>query len=165
MSENPTRERQSITAEEVDDKMLDRMFGQPVNMSVDIPIGLPGLNEQIRAASVIYAKKGSQRRTEYTEMKHFFTERVAAELRAQGCIPDKPYNMIKVAFEWFEPQKRRDPDNIRAAAKFVMDGLVWTGIIKNDNLTHVRGCQTNTPKARTAIDMCGYHGRWYHDHS
>jgi hypothetical protein len=118
-----------------------------INMSVDIPVGLPGLNEQIRAASVIYSKKGSNRRTEYTEMKHFFTERVATELRAQGCIPDKPYDQIKVAFEWFEPQKRRDPDNIRAAAKFVMDGLVWAGIIKNDNLTHVRGLSDEYPKS------------------
>ena len=116
-----------------------------INMSVDILVGLPGLNEQISAASIIYSKKGSKIRTAYTEMKEIYTRMIATELQAQGCAPDKPYAQIKVAFEWFEPNKRRDPDNIRAAAKFIMDALVWNGIIKNDNLTHVRGLSDEYP--------------------
>ena len=32
----------------------------------------------------------------------------------------------------------RDPDNISASRKFLMDGLVQAGIIKNDNLTIVQ---------------------------
>ena len=118
-----------------------------VNMSVEIPVGLPGLNEQIRAASVIYSKKGTKIRTGYTEMEEKYTRMIAIQLQAQRCALDKPYDRIKVAFEWFEPNKRRDPDNIRAAAKFIMDALVWTGIIKNDNLTHVRGLSDEYPKS------------------
>lgn len=118
-----------------------------VNMSVDIPVGLPGTNEQIRAASIIYSKNGSKLRTAYTEMKEKYTRMIATELQAQGCAPDKPYDQIKVTFKWFEPHKRRDPDNIRAAAKFIMDAFVWAGIIKNDNLTHIRGLSDEYPKS------------------
>jgi len=118
---------------------------QPVNMSVEIPEGLPGQNEQLKASSIIYSKRGSKLRTAYTETKEKYTKMVANELQAQGCIPDKPYDRIKIAFEWFEPNKRRDPDNIRAAAKFIIDGMVWAGMIVNDNLTHVVGLSDEYP--------------------
>ena len=40
---------------------------------------------------------------------------------------------VEVKFLWVEKDRRRDKDNIRAGAKFVLDSLVLAEIIPNDN--------------------------------
>ncbi len=35
-------------------------------------------------------------------------------------------------FTWYEKDRRRDPDNIASAAKFIFDGLQHRGVITND---------------------------------
>ena len=35
-------------------------------------------------------------------------------------------------FWWFEPHRRRDPDNIQIGAKFILDTLVRMGVLEND---------------------------------
>ena len=42
-------------------------------------------------------------------------------------------------FTWFEPTRRRDPDNIAFAKKFIFDGLIQAGIIKGDGWKQVAG--------------------------
>lgn len=42
---------------------------------------------------------------------------------------------LKIA--WYEPNKRRDIDNIVFATKFILDALVSEGILDNDNQKHV----------------------------
>jgi|APSaa5957512622_1039677.scaffolds.fasta_scaffold34448_1 hypothetical protein len=44
-----------------------------------------------------------------------------------------------VHIDWFEPNMRRDPDNITSAKKFVFDGLQKAGIIENDGWKQLRG--------------------------
>ena len=44
---------------------------------------------------------------------------------------------VNVRFRWIEPNMRRDKDNIRFAAKFILDALVEMGIIKNDSWTYI----------------------------
>ena len=46
---------------------------------------------------------------------------------------------IFVKFKWFEPNKRRDFDNIAFAKKFFFDSLQELDIIENDNWNYVKG--------------------------
>lgn len=42
-------------------------------------------------------------------------------------------------FHWIVSSKRKDPDNVAFAAKFIFDGLVVAGKLKNDNMAWVKG--------------------------
>ena len=65
------------------------------------------------------------------------TERVMWECKAQKLKPIK--GEVKLAFYWYVKSKRRDADNIAFGHKWILDGLVRTGIIENDNLKIVVG--------------------------
>lgn len=49
---------------------------------------------------------------------------------AQKLRPVK--GRVRIEFTWYEPNKRRDPDNVVFAKKFILDGLVRAGILEND---------------------------------
>ena len=40
---------------------------------------------------------------------------------------------VRIGFTWYEGDRKRDPDNICFAKKFILDSLVECGRIKNDN--------------------------------
>ena len=44
-----------------------------------------------------------------------------------------------LSFRWFEPNRKRDLDNIAFAKKFVLDALVKEGILVNDGWEWVKG--------------------------
>ena len=44
---------------------------------------------------------------------------------------------IKLKIAWYEPDNRRDVDNITFAVKFILDELVSAGIIKDDSRKYV----------------------------
>ena len=44
-----------------------------------------------------------------------------------------------VHFHWFEPNQRRDLDNIRYASKYILDGLRECGRLPNDGWAWVKG--------------------------
>ncbi len=44
----------------------------------------------------------------------------------------RKFDRILVDFEWYEKDKRRDPDNVNSAVKVMLDALVECGIIDND---------------------------------
>ena len=46
---------------------------------------------------------------------------------------------IKIHFLWIEENKRRDYDNICFAKKFILDSMVKTGKLKDDNRNFVTG--------------------------
>lgn len=54
---------------------------------------------------------------------------------------------IQLKIVWYEPNKRRDIDNITFATKFILDALVETGIIENDSQKYV-----NSISHRVRID-------------
>jgi Holliday junction resolvase RusA-like endonuclease len=49
------------------------------------------------------------------------------------------YERVVLVITWYEPDRRRDPDNIMAGQKFILDGLVAAGTIPNDSQKYVRG--------------------------
>ena len=51
-------------------------------------------------------------------------------------IPKKPITKAKVTLKYyFKDKKRRDPDNY--SGKFILDGLVKSGVIKDDSFNNI----------------------------
>ena len=89
---------------------------------------LAGLNEYISAIN--------DNRYIGNKLKQDVTSMCALAFRAQ-CR--KKFEKISVIFKWFEPDKRRDKDNIASAKKFIFDGMQEAGVIDNDNWAHIKG--------------------------
>jgi len=88
-------------------------------MRLVIPGEMPGMNEIIEAA-----KKHPMR---YASMKQENTDAVVWPAKRLPKM-DKVFLHIT----WYCKDKRRDPDNVAAAVKFIWDGLVKAGVIEND---------------------------------
>ena len=91
-----------------------------------IPGRLPDLNEIIETARNHWSKSAEQKKT-YTDIV-FWCAKKAHISKMQR---------VKVRVTWFEQNAQRDPDNIHAGVKFIMDGLVLAGVIPNDTQRHV----------------------------
>jgi len=46
---------------------------------------------------------------------------------------------LHITFNWFCKNKRKDPDNIAFAKKFILDGLVMVGVLTNDGWGEIAG--------------------------
>jgi hypothetical protein len=102
------------------------------NHRFTIPGTLPGLNEVTQANRTHWAAGAKQKRT--------LTEGIAWVLRDQARGLTKPIGKAVFTFHWFEPDMRRDPDNIRGGGtKFIMDALKQAGIIASDGWKGVAG--------------------------
>lgn len=86
------------------------------------------MNEMIGAA------KGMRGRgTLYSNMKREWTDLVCQLAQASGIDKPGPFaGRVTINFRWFEKSRRRDVDNVAAAKKFVIDGLVKAGVISGD---------------------------------
>ncbi len=99
-------------------------------MLLKIPGRLPGLNEYSELErNHRYAAARVKRDTELRIM-------IAAKSQLKGVQFSNPVNMY---YTWFEPNKKRDKDNIAFAKKFVQDALVKAGILKNDGWKEIEG--------------------------
>lgn len=97
---------------------------------------LPGLNEIIAATN--------RHRYVGSTVKKLHTRAVFALARnVQAPALEGP---VDVVFDWIEPNRRRDPDNIRAGAKFVLDGLVTAGVLGNDSRRWIRSIGDRYPE-------------------
>lgn len=69
-------------------------------------------------------------------MKRTLDEIVAWSCKSQGIkqvrVP------VVVCIRYFEPNRRRDLDNIYFASKFILDGMVKAGVLADDNQQHVK---------------------------
>ncbi len=108
-------------------KVLCRLTEEIKINKLIINNGLPTLNEYIEA----------ERSNKYAaaKMKKQATDTVAWLAKV---IP-KHDGAIWVNFHWIEPNKRKDKDNVAFAKKFVFDGLVKSGVIRNDGWNDVYG--------------------------
>ena len=52
----------------------------------------------------------------------------------RGVRFEKP---VRIAFTWYEPNKKRDKDNIAFAKKFIFDALVENNVIPNDGWKNI----------------------------
>jgi Holliday junction resolvase RusA-like endonuclease len=87
---------------------------------------LPGMNEIVAASKAHHQA--------YAKMKRTYTGELVF------CIQESrrpQYPKVAVMVDWFEPNAKRDPDNIMAGQKFIFDALVHKGIIADDDQKHV----------------------------
>lgn len=59
-------------------------------------------------------------------------ETEVAKLSSSGKRQLKAYP-VDVTFQWFMSSTRTDPDNIAFAEKFILDGFVASGLLKDDS--------------------------------
>ncbi len=85
-----------------------------------------------------YMKSERGNRFAGAKIKKEETERVAWEVKSQHLEPITEYP-IKIHYRWYSKDQRKDLDNIAFAKKFVNDGLVMSGILKNDSQRFITG--------------------------
>ena len=90
---------------------------------------LAGLNE--------YTKACRGNRFAGAKMKKENEAIIKSYIFLQGIKPLK--GKVKLAFRWYEPNRKRDLDNICFAKKFILDALVVSGTIETDSWRCVVG--------------------------
>lgn len=96
-----------------------------------IPSRLDCLNDYI-AAERTNRHKGAKMKADNGNI-------VSAYIRQQlkGVKIEKP---VEMHYTWYEPNKRRDKDNISSfGRKVIQDALVQCGVLKDDGWKHVAG--------------------------
>lgn len=98
-----------------------------MSQKIFIPIKFPSLNEYIGAMN--------RNRHAGNAMKRDFTTQVGwwAKMLKPVSSP------VHITFTYQEANRKRDPDNITFAKKFILDGLVAGGVLPNDTQAWVVG--------------------------
>lgn len=92
-----------------------------------IAVKMPGLNDYIRECrGNRYLAARTKKNLEYFLSVHM----------KQLPVFDCP---VIIDFEWIEKDRKRDPDNVAFAKKFVLDALVKAGKIPNDTAHYIAG--------------------------
>ncbi len=99
-----------------------------VTQSLWIPGPLPGLNDIVAAAKI-----GGKGRV-YSSQKLNWTDTIKWIIYREKMTPVK---RAAVGFRWVETARRRDPDNIMAGQKYVLDSLVRAGVLTGDGWAQI----------------------------
>ena len=91
-----------------------------------IPGRLPSMNEIVSASKSHYMQ--------YATMKKDNTNLVS--MIAKSSVK-RQLDKIDIEINWICKNRRMDKDNIIAGTKFILDGLVNAGIIKNDGWSEI----------------------------
>ena len=90
-----------------------------------IPGPLPGQNEMLNA----HGFGGGGRGNRYAKVKKKWTDDIALLARVRKL---RPLDCCRLRFIWHERHRQRNPDNIAAGKKLVIDGLVKARVLSND---------------------------------
>lgn len=91
---------------------------------------LPGMNDIIT-----WSKKGSRKYQPYQDAKRYYGMIIQSIVRK---LPK--FDKVCLDFVWYEPNARRDPDNIMSGGtKFILDSLVKANIIYDDSQKYIKG--------------------------
>lgn len=111
-----------------------------------IPGEFPGMNEIIEAAKSHFGY--------YSTLKAGYTDRVHW-LAKQAPHMTKP---TIITITWITKNLKRDPDNVMAGQKFILDGLKNAGVIQNDTrkwisgINHRFGLDRKNPRVEVEIE-------------
>lgn len=114
-----------------------------------IPGKLDGLNE--------YTNANRTNRYKGSKMKNH-NEQIIFQAIRQAKLQKIDKYPIHLKITWYEPNKRRDIDNITFATKFILDSLVKMGIIEDDGqrfvdkIIHEVLIDKNNP--RIEVEIC-----------
>ena len=114
-----------------------------------IPGTLPGLNDYIDAErSNKYQAAKLKRQTEEMIVMCIWEQMPGVEI-------SEP---VHIEYHWYEPNRRRDKDNIAFAKKFIQDALVKAGVLGNDGWQEIVsfedkfGVDKNNPRVEVIIE-------------
>lgn len=68
------------------------------------------------------------------KIKKVETERVMLQSRLMPPVTDYP---VIIHFEFMRENSKSDPDNVDFAKKFILDGLVKAGVLRNDTCKEI----------------------------
>lgn len=91
------------------------------DIKVTIPLRLPGLNE--------YTRENRANKNQGARMKKEYETIIGYYLRDVPVLRPP----VTIDFLWIEENRRRDLDNIAFAKKFILDALVKSKKLKDDN--------------------------------
>lgn len=95
---------------------------------------LPGLNDYLKAERT-FSKKHSCGNDMKQQCQMIIINAARKQLKRL-----KIHNPVKITYLYYEPNKRRDLDNISGVAhKFIQDALVKCGVLENDGWQHITG--------------------------
>ena len=97
-----------------------------ITVEIIIPGELPDLNAIIAASKSHYGKY-SRLKAEYTNLVVWLSK----------SLP--PMDRVYISCHWICKDKRRDMDNVAVGIKFILDGLVKAGVLKNDGWKQIAG--------------------------
>ena len=118
-----------------------------MQIEITIPGELPDLNTIIRIAK--------SHPMAYAKAKEVHTEAVAWE--CVGYPKDQLEMPVDIVCTWITKNLRKDPDNVSAGVKFILDGLVQAGILPDDrrkqinSITHYFGVDKHNPRVEITI--------------
>ena len=110
--------------------------GKSMEYKLIIDGRLPCLNDYLKAERQTY-RKGGKFTTKGNEMKQESQEVIIWRIRQQlrGVHINR---QVDLNYHYFEPNKKRDKDNVSAyARKVVQDSLVLAGVLDNDGWKNV----------------------------
>ena len=97
-------------------------------MQIRIEYRFTSLNDYIDAER-IHRQRAAVIKRDETRVAHF-------SAISAGRIDAYP---VQVIFHWHRQDSRTDPDNIAFGEKFVLDGLVKAGVLRNDGWKEIGG--------------------------
>lgn len=97
-------------------------------MRITFPGEFTTLNEFIAAINL--------NRYAGNEVKRSETDRVAIECRNSKLPPIRNYPVM-IWIHWRRKDKRQDPDNVSFAIKFILDGMIQSGILEGDGWKYI----------------------------
>ena len=98
-----------------------------LKQTFEIRCELPDFNTIVNTSKTHWSK--------YSSPKKGYDAIVSAYAR-QKLKPVENYP-VDIHCHWVVPNRRKDPDGISAGAKFILDGLVKAGILRNDGFSEV----------------------------
>ena len=107
---------------------------------------LPNLNEYTKANRTNMHVGANMKKQTETMITSFIQQQLRGTKTIDRCT---------IRFVWVEKDKRRDPDNIAFAKKFILDALVKNGILKGDGWSCVTGLSDSfmVDKERPRIEV------------
>ena len=133
---------------------------EDVSQLLILPYKFPGFNELISAATFQQRTGRNKAYSPYTEIKEQWMQFVSVQCRKCGCLPFKQ-GPIAFKFDWYEENRRRDPDNFTGGGrKIILDGLVDANIIGNDGWKWVGrfdGDDWYVDKENPRVEITMYH--------
>lgn len=91
---------------------------------------MAGMNEVVEANRVHWSKGAKLKKNET------LITALTAKAQLRGVKIIKP---VHVEIAWYEPNDRRDIDNIASGVKFILDGLVQARVLIDDSQEYVKG--------------------------